>query len=225
MNETKLVWRERTSESKFIASVWACHVTEEISRTVLADPCTSIILVKSIGSAEVLLRGPETQPRNELLLPGYTWTAVRLQPGVLLKGFPVQKFINDALTIATQADSRFTFEGVTLQFPDYNDTESLIDQLNKHDILHYETSAINHTHEGISSRSYARLTKRATGLSPYKLQQIQRMHQALQLLKQGVSAVDVATELGFVDQAHLIRSAKQFLSHTPKELLHLPQNP
>jgi AraC-like DNA-binding protein len=35
----------------------------------------------------------------------------------------------------------------------------------------------------------------------------------------------VASELGFVDQAHLNRAAKQFLGHTPKELLRLPQTP
>ena len=79
--------------------------------------------------------------------------------------------------------------------------------------------------QGMSSKSYSRFVKRNTGLSPYKLHQLQRMSEALRLLRQGMPAATVATELGFTDQAHLTRAAKQFLGHTPKELLQWPYKP
>lgn len=226
MSKTELVWRERTSELKFIASVWTCNASEVTSRTVLADPCISIILVKSAESSEVIIRGPETKPRDEVLLPGYTWTAIRLQPGVQLKNFPIQQFLDSFLAIPADDNGRFQFEGTWLQFPRFNNTEQLIEYMQKRGLISGEIiDSKEQPKQGLSSKSYSRLVKRTTGLSPYKLHQLQRMHEALQLLKQGIPATTIAADLGFVDQAHLIRAAKQFLGHTPKELIHLPQKP
>lgn len=226
MNNSKLIWRERMSESAFVASVWMCSTIETIERSVLADPCISMARIKENGETKVVLSGPNTEPRIELLTTGYECLAIRFQTGVVLKGFPTQKFTNRWLTIPASASSRFEFEGAHLQFPGFKDAELLVDQLFEQGYLSYETSTKGHTRkEGMSSKSYARLTKHTTGLSPYKLHQLQRIHRALQLLKQGMPAATVATDLGFVDQAHLTRSAKQFLGHTPKELLDLPQSP
>jgi AraC-like DNA-binding protein len=197
-----------------------------MSRTALADPCISIILVKGADSAEVILRGPETKPRSELLIPGYTLTAIRLQPGVGLKNFPAQQFLDGFRVLPADNNAQFQFEEARLHFPDFNHAEQLIEQM---DNLGYISGKVldnsEHPKQGFSSKSYSRLVKRNTGLSPYKLHQLQRIHEALHLLKQGMPATTVAAELGFVDQAHLNRAAKQFLGHTPKELLHLPQEP
>ena len=227
MNEVKLTWRERTSESEFVASVWACSTPVATARTVLADPCISIGLVREGGSTKVILRGPETKPHSKLLAPGYTCMAIRLQPGVLLRGFPVQKFINSSLALPADTASRFWFEGTRLQFPDFDHAELLIDQLyNLGYLSHRASSSYNaQTAKILSPRSYARLVKRITGFSPYRLYQLQRMHQALRLLKQGTSAASVAAELNFVDQSHLTHASRQFLGHTPKQLLRLPQIP
>jgi len=226
MSKTELVWRERTSELEAIASVWTCNATEVTSRTVLADPCISIILVKTPNSAEIIIRGPETKPRDETHLPGYTWTAIRLQPGIRLKNFPVQQYLDDFLILPADNEGKFYFEGTSLQFPDYNHAEQLIEKM--YDLGYLSGKVINDQQtpkQGMSSKSYSRLVKRNTGLSPYKLHQLQRIHEALRLLQQGLPATTVAVELGFVDQAHLIRVAKQFLGHTPKELLRVPQKP
>jgi hypothetical protein len=226
MNEAELTWKERTSESALIASVWACNVSEIMSRTALADPCISIILVKDTHSSEIVLRGPETKPRSELLIPGYTWTAIRLQPGVSLKNFPAQEFLDRSLVLPADADGKFWFGGVQLQFPAFHNAELLITRMQSLGLVGGKAlDNQEYPKQGLSSKSYSKLVKRTTGLSPYKLHQLQRIYEALHLLKQGMSASAVASELGFVDQAHLNRAAKQFLGHTPKELLGLPQNP
>jgi len=226
MNDTELVWRERTSKVAAIASVWTCNASEVTARTVLADPCISIILVQGADSTEVLLRGPETKPRDEMLIPGYTWTAIRLQPGIRLKNFRAQALADSFRTLPSSSDAQFTFEGVTLQFPSFDNAELLIEQMQTHGLISGRAiDTAENPRQGLSSKSYSRLVKRNTGLSPYKLHQLQRIHQALRLIKQGVPATTVAADLGFVDQAHLNRAAKQFLGHTPKELFDLPQDP
>lgn len=226
MSNSELVWRERTSELDLIASIWTCNASEVTSRTVLADPCISIIFVQSTDSAEVLLRGPETKPRNDIIEPGYIWTAVRLQPGVQIKNFPVQQFTDDFYMLPADADRKFKFANTILQFPDFRNAEQLIEQMQALSLISGKPLDDGRSlRQGISSKSYSRLVKHATGLSPYKLHQLQRIHQALQLIQQGVPASIVAADLGFSDQAHLVRAAKQFLGHTPKELLNLPQKP
>ena len=226
MSKTELSWRERTSELESIASVWTGNASEITSRTVLADPCISIILVKSKTSGEVILRGPETKPRSEILLPDYIWTGIRLQPGVQLKNFPTQQFTDKFRTLPADSSGQFEFEGTWLQFPDFNNAERLIEQM--HDLGYISGKVLNSQEfptQGMSSKTYSRFVKRSTGLSPYKLHQLQRMAEALRLLRQGMPAATVASELGFADQAHLHRAAKQFLGHTPKELLWWPHKP
>lgn len=226
MNKSKLSWRERTSELEFIASVWTGTASEITPRTVLADPCSSIIFVKSDESAEVIIRGPETKPRVDIFLPGYTWIGIRLQPGVHLQNLPVSQLTDSFRLVPADSNGRFRFEGTLLQFPDFNNVERLITRMCD---LGYLSGNVLHSQElprqGMSSKSYSRFVKRNTGLSPYKLRQLQRMAEALRLLRQGMSAATVASELGFADQAHLTRAAKQFLGHTPKELLKWPHKP
>jgi methylphosphotriester-DNA--protein-cysteine methyltransferase len=48
---------------------------------------------------------------------------------------------------------------------------------------------------------------------------MQRAHQAAALLRQGVSILDTTDALGYFDQPHLTRSLKQFVGHTPAQLL------
>jgi hypothetical protein len=226
MNKPALIWRHRTSELDLIDSVWSGTASEITPRTVLADPCISIILVKSNSSAEVIIRGPETKPREELYMPGYTWIGIRLRPGVQLKNFPNQHFTDSFRMLPADSNGRFQFEGTLLQFPDFNNAEQLIEQM--HDLGYISGKVINSQEfpkQGMSSKSYYRFIKRSTGLSPYKLHQLQRMAEAFHLLRQGVPPATVAAELGFADQAHLHRAVKQFLGHTPKELLRWPHKP
>ncbi|HEY8998946.1 MAG TPA: helix-turn-helix domain-containing protein [Candidatus Saccharimonadales bacterium] len=223
MHNAGLSWRERTSELASIASVWTGSASVVTPRTVLADPCISIILVKGKTSAEVILRGPETKPRRDVLLPGHTWTGIRLRPGIQLKNFPTQQMTDSFRTLQADSSGQFEFEGTLLRFPDFENVEQLVEQM--HD-LGYLSGKVLPSQElprqSMSSKSYSRYIKRSTGLSPYKLHQLQRMAEALRLLRQGMPAASVASELGFADQAHLTRAAKQFLGHTPKELLEWP---
>jgi hypothetical protein len=194
-----------------------------MQRIVPANPCISIILVKSDMSAEVVVRGPETKPRSEILLPGYTWIGIRLRPGVQLKNFPVQQLTDRFQTLPADSSGQFQFEGTLQQFPSFNNVEQLIKQM--HGLGYLTQDDQDFPQQDVSSKSYSRFVKRSTGLSPYKLQQLKRITEALRLLRQGLPAVSVASELGFADQAHLTRAAKQFLGHTPKELLRWPHTP
>jgi len=225
MSIPMLFWRERTPELESITSVWAIRAAVMMQRIVPADPCVSIILVQSDASAEVIIRGPETAPRSEILLPGYTWIGIRLHPGVQLKDFPTRQLTDSFRILPADSNGQFQFEGTLLQFPSFSNAQELIKQM--HDLGYISGKALNSQESPqkvMSSKSYSRFVKRSTGLAPYKLYQLQRMSEALRLLRQGTPAVTVASELGFADQAHLTRAAKQFLGYTPNELVRWPHN-
>ncbi len=225
MVKAKLTWQERQSHSPFIESVWTTTTPTSVSRTAIADPCVEITLVKENDQARVILTGPRTKPSHTLLPSGYACITIRLKPGVCLKNFPAHKHLNGSLTLPADSKARFWFEGVPLQFPDFDHVEELIVRLHDAGYLDYEMPNGGKllARKRPLSRTYSRLIKRITGLSPYKLYQLQRMHQALRLLKKGMPAADVASALAFVDQSHLIHASKQFFGHTPKRLVDLPQ--
>jgi AraC-like DNA-binding protein len=70
----------------------------------------------------------------------------------------------------------------------------------------------------ISPRSVQRHFLQAVGLTAKQLQQIERAHRAVALLTRGQRPVDVALDLGYADQAHLTRSLRTFMRHTPGEI-------
>lgn len=153
--------------------------------------------------------------------------AIRLQPGVRLKGFSARKFINRSMSIWSNHTAQFWFNETYWQFPDFDNAEALIDQFFAAGYL--QESPFNDKFKQITStlspRAYSRLVKRTTGLSAYRLYQLNRMHRALRLLKDGQSATETAVELDFVDQAHFVHASKRLLGYTPKQLAHLPQLP
>jgi AraC-like DNA-binding protein len=227
MHKTTPLWHERQSGSSFVESVWSCSAPVAAARTVIADPCISFSLVKNRRDTRIVVRGPAAVPHQIFLPSGYSCTTIRLKPGVFLKGLPVQELISTSRSIPVDMKSRFWIDGACFQFPDFDNVELLIDRLHESGHLDYKMpeSSLEEGAASLSSRTYARQVRRITGLSPYRLYQLRRIHQALRLLKQGVPAIEVAAELDFVDQSHLTRAAKQFFGCTPRQLYDLPQAP
>jgi hypothetical protein len=227
MHTPSLLWRERQSDSPFVESIWASHALADISRTVIADPCISIALLKDAEGARVVVMGPKTKAYTMLLPRGHTCTTIRLKPGVFLKGIPTNQLTNNLVIFPVDAKARFRLGKKSLRFPDFDQAEQLVEQLQQLGYLSYSSpdgvAAKDAGHP--SARTRFRRIRRVTGLSPYQLYQLQRMHQAVRLLKQGVPAARVAMELEFVDQSHLTRASKQFLGHTPGQLPKIPQLP
>lgn len=61
------------------------------------------------------------------------------------------------------------------------------------------------------------LFKKHFGLSPHAYQRQLRLDHAKQLLKQGLSAAEVASQVGFADQSHLNRQFKKRFNMTAGE--------
>jgi methylphosphotriester-DNA--protein-cysteine methyltransferase len=61
----------------------------------------------------------------------------------------------------------------------------------------------------------------ATGMSQNHIYQIERAKLAAALLEQGVSILDTMYQVGYFDQPHLTRALKQWVGHTPAEIIRM----
>ena len=85
-----------------------------------------------------------------------------------------------------------------------------IPEINRVEML----AELSHT----SVRNIQRLFKTYVGLSPKWLIRKYRLHHALEMLEnQQVSLAELATNLDYADQSHLIRDFNEFLNITPKQ--------
>jgi hypothetical protein len=97
MNDTKPRWKERASELEAIDSVWTGAASGS-------------------DRAEVIIRGPETKLRGDILMPGYTWIGIRLRPGTI-NGFSTEHFTDSFRTLCADSNGRFELEEAQMQFP------------------------------------------------------------------------------------------------------------
>jgi methylphosphotriester-DNA--protein-cysteine methyltransferase len=139
-----------------------------------------------------------------------------------LKNLQTSKLVDDTISVPADDKAIFALDGATLRFPDFERAEQLIEKL-------FATGQLSFTQPQYiptqPRRTRSRQIKDLTGISPYKLRQLQRIHRALRLLKQGSTTADVIAELAFTDQAHLTHVSKHLLGYTPKHLKDLLQNP
>ena len=94
--------------------------------------------------------------------------------------------------------------------------QSLAEQIkNNNNIIRVEILAeLSHT----SVRNIQRLFKTYVGLPPKWLIRKYRIHHALEMLEnQQLSFAELATNLDYADQSHLIRDFSEFLDITPKQ--------
>ena len=70
---------------------------------------------------------------------------------------------------------------------------------------------------GVGGYRLTRACKKAVGMPPHAYQVHRRVRQAENLLRGGMRPVDVATECGFSDQAHLTRAFRQANALTPAQ--------
>ena len=63
---------------------------------------------------------------------------------------------------------------------------------------------------------------KTTGLTYKHFTMIERAQEAAMLLRQGGVAAEIATVVGFSDQAHMTNSLKMILGRTPGEIARAP---
>jgi AraC-like DNA-binding protein len=138
----------------------------------------------------------------------------RFLPGSLLDH-------NDA-TLPPATGQSFWLNGSALEYPGFDNAESLVKRLAKSGILSrdpiVEDTLLRRPRE-LSLRSAQRHFLRSTGVTYATFRQIERARYATILLREGVPILDVVSRLGYFDQAHLTRSLRRFIGEAPTKIM------
>ena len=135
---------------------------------------------------------------------------------------PKSDLVNGAVHLTGPTRDSFSLYGETLQFPDFENADTFVNQLIRKQML-VQDNVVDDILRGqtkdLSLRSIQRRFLYVTGLTHKAIQQIERARHALTLLKSGVPIPETAYQSGYYDQPHLTRSLKLFAGQTPAEIL------
>lgn len=217
-----LTCEERLSDSPLIERIWRSHSAEGGAFTSMADSHWGMVVSRIQGKTYLTLRGPETRATPAGSPPDAEFVGVQFRPGTLLTTFPARTLMDRRdITLPEASGSRFWLNGSSWQFPDFDNMDTFICRLVSDGLIIHDPlvgDVLRGRHVSLSVRGVQRRILNATGMTYTLIQQIERARQAARLLKQGKSALDVAYELGFTDQAHLIHALRRFTGHTPRQI-------
>ncbi len=189
----------------------------------VANSNWELVVWRDRGETHVSVRGPETGPTVLELGPGAGETfGIIFRHGAFLAPMPVSGLVDSAVSSSFTTSRSFVLQGEEWEIPDYGNAEVFADRLVRAgllvrdplvtDVLRGEAATL------VTPRSVQRRVAAATGLTQGAIRQIERARQAVLLLRQGISASEVAQLAGYHDQPHLARSMVRFIGRTATQL-------
>lgn len=221
-----IVYEERVSDSAYVDTVITGYTTQQGSSVRPAESHWHMVFVRHQGNVHVVVVGPWTASgtaswgRDAEIL----WIKFRL--GAFMPDFPVRKMVNTEFTLPGAARRNFWLKGTAWQFPTFENAETFIDRLAHAELIVRDPvveAVLNEEPQDIAARTVRHRFAQATGLRQSQIHQIERAQRAADYLRQGNSILDTVHEIGYFDQPHLTRSLKQWVGHTPAQLLRTVQ--
>ena len=129
----------------------------------------------------------------------------------------------DVLPSPAAASRSFWRKGSAWRFPDDKNVEIFVDRLVRNDALVRDPlveAVLRGQPQALSARAVRHRFLRVTGLTQSRIRQVERAQRAA-LLRQGTPIFDTVYEVGYFDQPHMTRSLKQWVGHTPAQIVRL----
>ncbi|MBX3064720.1 MAG: AraC family transcriptional regulator [Anaerolineae bacterium] len=212
---------ERSSDSPLVERIWSTQSDKAGSFTSIATVFWTMVISKCNGHMAISLHGPETGATGKEFPPEAEWFGIAFKLGTFVPHLPFGAFTNGCIILPDASRRTFSLCHSVWQFPTYENADTFVDQLVRAGVLVHDPllSTVQQGYsQSLSSRMVQYRVLRSTGLSQRTIRQIERARYAASLLKEGRSIFDTVCEAGYSDQAHLTRSLKHFIGHTPSEI-------
>jgi hypothetical protein len=174
------------------------------------------------GWGFVTLRGPVTKAARVECPANGEWLAIRFRPATYLPQLPTALLLNHNDLNCPISGDRFWFAGQMWEVPRFENAEAFVAHLARRRIIVRDgavSAVVSGDPQPLTARSVQRHFLRTTGMTHGQFRQIERARQAVDLLRNGWSILDVVDAAGYFDQAHLTRSLKHLIGLTPARLL------
>jgi hypothetical protein len=219
-----ILFKARTSDSPYVDTVMRGWTVADGPAIRPAETHWYMVIVRHSGGVQALVVGPWSAAGVTSYLKDAELLWVRFPLGTFMPHLPVRRILNLETTLPNGAWRTFWLDGISWQYPDYDNVETFVDRLVREDVLVHDpviSSALDDRPQDISPRTLRDHFLRATGLSQNHIRQAIRAERAAGLLAQGVPILDVTYTLGYFDQPHLTRAMKRFVGMTPAQQLAL----
>jgi AraC-like DNA-binding protein len=218
-----LTFEERPTDSPLVERIWRTH-SERAGTFLSVAECRFEIAVSRLrGQTFITLRGPETRATTADCPAEGEWLGIRFKLGTFMPQFtPGRLRDRNDVTLPGATRHSFWLDGSAWEYPTFENTETFVKRLVTKGMVVRDTTidaALHDERRALSLRSEQRHFQRATGITRGTVRQIERARYAANLLRQGVSILDVVDLVGYFDQAHLTKSLKYRIGQTPADIV------
>lgn len=217
-----IVHQECPSDSPLIASVIRGEIVQDGSSVRPAESHWHMVFVNYQGQINSIVVGPWTAAGVTRWQEGAEVVWVKFKPGTFMPKLPFNQLINKETTLPQATSRSFWLNGSAWQVPDADDVETFVGKLVRDGAIAHDpivNAVLQRQPQNLSPRTLRHRFLQATGLSQNDIRQIRRAQHTEALLRQGVSIADAVYQAGYFDQPHLTRSLKQWVGHTPTQII------
>jgi AraC-like DNA-binding protein len=211
----------RSSSHPWIDTVWQTVCLSDGIYKATPDGSWDLILsVAPDGQASVFLSGQATAPVEVPYSAGEHSVVISFAAHVYLKQDKEVR-TEAAIRLLPVQGNNFFLDGIELPLPTFSNAEELVDKMTENNLLQSDdvvARAFTSRPKPASKRSVQQHFKKTTGITQKDFQLIRRAQDAVRRLKAGESAAEVAADLGYTDQPHMIKSIKKIMGHLPSDL-------
>jgi hypothetical protein len=220
-----ILFEERSSASPYIETVTQGCSTAAGSPIRPAETQWHMVSTRYDGGTRLLVVGPWSTAGTVHYEAGAEIVWIRFRMGTYMPHRPTRTFLNLETTMPGATSRSFWLDDSVWQFPGFENAEDFVERLARAGILASDPLVVEalegQTPDDFSPRTVRHRFLRAAGQTHSRIRQIERAKQAAERLNAGAAILDVVFELGYFDQPHLTHSLRQYIGHTPAQLIQL----
>jgi len=221
-----IIHEQRLSDSLYVEEVTRGWTMSEGSAIRPAESNWHLVFVKEHGRSRSLIVGPWTAAGVAAWGDDAEILWVKFRLGVFMPHLPVREFLDSERSLPEAAGKSFWLKSAAWELPDFENVDTFVNRLMRDEILVLDPivdAMLQDQLLDVPSRTMRHHFLRATGLTQSRIRQMKRAQQATALLRQGVPILDTVHKVGYFDQPHLSRALKQFVGHTPAQIVQASQ--
>jgi hypothetical protein len=213
--------RIRPADSPLVESIRLIRFTADGEMPMTPDGCWDIAILRQREGVRVLRTGLTTRSVAVPHEIGDEILVVSFKPSAFMPVMPGETMRDRGVMLETFGGRRFRIGSDVLDIPDFENADVFVDRLVRKAIVEENdlvASVIDGRPKAMSERTLQRHFLRTTGLTFKRFTLIRRAERAVALLRTGRLAADIALDLGYADQAHLINSLRAIMGRTPGQI-------
>ncbi len=217
-----MISEERASDSPFVESITRGWTIGQGSTIRPAESHWHMVLVRVNGQAFPLVVGPLPTSGIATWGEGAEILWIKFKLGTFIPHLPAKNLLAKETLLPDASSKSFWLHGTSWEIPSFENADTFVDRLVKNEVL-VKDPVVSYALQGhpteVAPRTVRHRFLQATGLTQNHIHQIERAQQAAALLRHGKSILDTVYELGYYDQPHLTKSLKQWVGHTPAQII------